>query len=132
MRSISNVCLATLLALTAVGAYAQTAVPSPVPAPYVVTEARAVQAAESLFQDVQALGAKVTPCVNGSDGSPAACVCKFPAELKRVQDQLRSVRGAYPEWEKQVVNWTEPASKQSRAISVQALIRQSYPVCPAK
>lgn len=123
--------LATVTALAAPLATAQPAATPQVPAPYVITDARAVHAAESLFQAVQALSAKVTPCVERGTGTPVACMCRSPAELKQVQDRLRAVRGAYPEWDRQVVNWTDPASRQGRAISVQSLVRHSSPACPA-
>jgi hypothetical protein len=131
MRHLLFFALGTAAALAAPLATAQPAGTAPVPAPYVITDARAVQAAESLFQAVQALSAKVTPCVERGTGTPVACMCRAPAELRQVQDRLRAVRSAYPEWERQVVNWTDPASRQGRAISVQNLVRHSSPACPA-
>jgi hypothetical protein len=132
MRFYPNTLVALGLTSFATAGGAQTPTPRPVPAAYVIAEPRAVQAAESLFHEMQALSAKVTPCVERGAGTPARCICLFPGELRRVQARLRTVRSAYPEWEYQIVNWTDPASKQSRALSIQSLVRQSNPTCPRR
>lgn len=130
MHRLLNRILVFALAASAATAGAQVPTPTGASAPYVVTEPNAVRAAESLFQAVQALAAKVTPCVGSGTSSATACICKYPSELKRVQDRLRTVRSTYPDWETRVVNWTDPVAKQSRAISIQSLVGQSRPTCP--
>jgi hypothetical protein len=130
MYRLPNRALVFALAAFAATAEAQAPTPAGASAPYVVTHPDAVRAAESLFQAVQALAAKVTPCVGSSGaGSAAACICKYRKELKLVQDRLRATRSAYPDWETRVVNWAEPTTKQSRAISIQSLVGQSNPTC---
>lgn len=120
--------LAVALAMFASASPAQT----PVPQPFVIQDPQAVQAAEALFQDVQALAKLVTPCVESRQGTATECVCRFQPQLERVRRTATSVQAQYPGWRNQVVNWTDPAGRQSRAISVEAVVRQSSPACPAK
>lgn len=119
-------CAAGLVALASVSGGQPTAAQ-----PFVVDEPKAVQAAESLFQDVQGLARLVTPCVDSGQGTPAQCACRFRAQLNQVQRSARSVEARYPGWRGKVVNWTDPASRQSRAISLEAVLRQSALECPA-
>jgi hypothetical protein len=116
------------IAALAQGAWAQPYAPQP----FVVTEPKAVQAAEALFQDVQSLAQLVGPCVAAATGTAVECVCRFPSELGRVQRSVRSVQAQYPDWNAKLVNWTDPGSKQSRAISLEAIARQSSTKCPVK
>jgi hypothetical protein len=119
-----SVAIATLPTIS----FAQPAVPPPV----VITEPTAVLAAEGLFQDVQALAALVTPCVQSGQGKPGDCICRFPKQLAQVQRSARWVLAQYPDWQNKLVNWNDPSSKQSRTISLDAVLRQSSPQCPAK
>jgi hypothetical protein len=119
----------TLLA----GAFAFPAAAQPAaPAPFVITDAKAIEVAESLFRDIDAVSRRVTPCVESGAGTPITCVCRFPAELQRLRENLSRVRAQYPAWETQVVNWTDPVTKQGRAISLQAIAKHANPACPAK
>ena len=122
------IALAAAIAALASGVLAQ----STAPRSFVVTEPKAVQAAEALFQDLQSLARLVTPCVESGKGTPVECVCRFPAELSRVQRSVRSVQAKYPDWHAKIVNWTDPATKQSRAISLESVARQSSPKCPVR
>ena len=105
---------------------------SPAAQPFVITDNKAVRTAESLFQDVQALAGLVTPCVESGKGTPVDCACRFRAQLTQVQGSARNVQAQYPEWRDKVVNWTDPTTKLSRAISVEAVVRQSSLKCAAK
>lgn len=98
----------------------------------VVTEPQAVQAAEMLFQEVQKVAKRVTPCVESRQGTPADCACRFPAELGQLQSAARRIQALYPAWEGKVVNWTDPVSKLSRAISLEAVLRQSSLKCTTR
>ncbi len=100
--------------------------------PFVVTEAMAVQAAEALFQEVQSLTNLVTPCVASGKGTPIECACRFATQLGKVQRSARAIQSRFPDWQSKVINWTEPVSKQSRAISLEAVLRQSSLRCPAR
>ena len=100
--------------------------------PFVVTEPKAVQAAEALFQDVQALAKVVTPCVSTGKGTPVDCACRYPTQLSQVQRSAKELQSRFPDWQSKVVNWTEPVSKQSRAISLEAVLRQSSLRCPTR
>lgn len=129
-RAVAAAVMPGLLASLTLIAALPSAGQSPVPAPYVLTDPKAVQTAEALFQDVQAIARQVTPCVERGAGTPAVCICRFPAELRRVQDSARAARARHPEWQNRVVNWTDPASRQSRAISLDSVLRQSQAKCP--
>ena len=100
--------------------------------PFVVTEPMAVQAAEALFQEVQSLANLVTPCVSAGKGTPIECACRFATQLGKVQRSARAIQSRFPDWQSKVINWTEPVSKQSRAISLEAVLRQSSLRCPAR
>ena len=100
--------------------------------PLVVTDSKAVRTAEALFQDVQALAGLVTPCVESGKGTPTECACRFQPQLSRIHRSARSVQAEYPQWRDKVVNWTDPATKLSRALSLEAVVRQSSLPCGAK
>jgi hypothetical protein len=105
---------------------------SPPPQPFIITDNKAVRTAEALFQEVQALAGLVTPCVESGKGTPVDCACRFQAQLSQLQVSARSVQAQYPEWRDEVVNWTDPTTRLSRALSVEAVVRQSSLKCAAK
>ena len=66
------------------------------PASLVITDPPAVAVAETQYQDVQAMAARVGPCVASSAGTPQACECRHPQTLGRVRDALARAEAAQP------------------------------------
>ena len=122
--------IAVALALAAAGSVVRSE--SSAAQAFVITESQAVQAAEMLFQEVQEIGRRVTPCVESRQGTAVECACRFPAQLGQLQSTARSIQARYPAWQGKVVNWTDPATRQSRAISVEAVLRQSSLRCTTR
>ena len=131
MRRYINTCgftLAACLAAVAPACLSQATASQP----FIITDNKAVRTAESLFQEVRSLADLVTPCVESGKGNPLECACRFQAQLSRVQMSARSVQAQYPKWRDKVVNWTDPTTKLSRAMSLEAVARQSSLQCVAK
>jgi hypothetical protein len=82
--------LAFIVVLAAAGSAAHSQ--PPLVQPFVVTEPKAVQAAEMLCQEVQALAKLVTPCIDSGKGTPVECACRFPTQRGWVQRSAKAVK----------------------------------------
>ncbi|MDX2006411.1 MAG: hypothetical protein SFU83_14130 [Meiothermus sp.] len=104
-----------------------------VPRPFVVTKPGAVAAAERLFVKLDQVGAVVRGCARANPGAaPAFCLCRHQAELRGLEAAYAQTLASHPSWRDKVVNWTQPQTKVSRALSMSGLARQLQAVaaCP--
>jgi hypothetical protein len=102
------------------------------PQAFVITDPTSVQAAESLFQEVQSIAVLVARCVEGERRTRSECLCERSTDLGRLKESVDRARVRFPEWESKVVNWFEPSSRQSRSMSLEAVARQASISCPRK
>lgn len=103
------------------------------PQPFIVTEPRAVAAAERLFVHLDQVGAVVRRCAEANPGAaPTLCLCRHQAELRGLEAAYTQTLASHPSWRDKVVNWTQPQTKLSRALSMSGLARQLRAVaaCP--